>query len=256
MNKIEVYQSDALTFLNEQDHDSIHVMITDPPYWTLDKWRNMGTTTRLGGSLKVENQRPEMFFETIDRDYLWEFLVQAGLNLTKDGHLYMFCDDIVAPIIMNYIRESKDTPFEDCHMLIWDKVNIGMGYHYRRRYECIIFAWKKVSRRLRDLGKPDIFQYKRITNGYPTEKPAALITELITQSLRVGETCCDPFAGSGSLAMAVPFEYNATIRLNDKSDASMMEIKKRMDASITPEAVRYNCQNGGLYNKVRVVDNV
>lgn len=243
-NKIEVFQQDALAFLHEQDHGSIHVIVTDPPYWTLDKWRKIGTTTRLGGGRNKDEQRPDMFFETIDKEYLWDFVRECGRVLSADGHMYLFCDDIVAPIVLNYIRESGETGFEEAHMLVWDKMNMGMGYHYRLRYECIIFAWKKGKRRLRDLGKSDVFQYKRVVNGYPTEKPSALYGELVTQSLRERETVCDPFAGRGTLAFAVPFVYNVNILLNDNSPRSQEEIKRRFSQCVlVPEgelSVRYH----------------
>jgi site-specific DNA-methyltransferase (adenine-specific) len=225
MNSIKISQLDAIQFLESLSRSSVDVVVTDPPYWTLDKWRKIGTTTRLGGHRDASKQRPEMFFETIDQDYLWNLFLALDRVLKLDGHLYMFCDDIVAPILLNYIREASGHMFDDAHMLIWDKVNIGMGYHYRRRYECIIFAYRG-KRRLRDLGKADVFQYKRVTNAYPTEKPAPLVQEFITQSLRIGETCCDPFAGSGVLGAAVPFDYNATILLNDKSPQSIKYMRE------------------------------
>lgn len=246
MNTVQVTQSDALEFMATVPDETVDVLITDPPYWTLDKWRNMGTTTRLGGNRENGNQRDEMWFPTIDREYLWRWFLEADRILRIDGHLYVFCDDLVAPILMNWIREAQDEHrFGECHMLIWDKVNQGMGYHYRRRYECIIFAWRepragvgskaKCQRRLRDLGVPDILQAKRVTGGYPTEKPVSVVEQLVRQSARPyattenarQEVLCDTFAGSGVLAAAVPPEYNARILLNDISDASMRWISKR-----------------------------
>lgn len=230
MNKIHIYQKDALEFLESIQDESVDVIVTDPPYWTLDRWRAMGTTTRLGGHRVKEERREEMFFETIDHDYLWQLFLELDRVLKLDGHLYIFCDDIVAPILLNWIREAKDEHrFGEAHMLIWDKVNQGMGYHYRRRYECIVFAWREPregvrgfqKRKLRDLGIADILTHKRVVNSYPTEKPAALIQELVTQSARIGDTLLDPFCGSGVLAAATPFDYNATILLNDKYQASM-----------------------------------
>lgn len=143
------------------------------------------------------------------------------------GSSSMGAEPKAAPVKSKKVREGE-TPYEDAHMLIWDKETNGMGYHYRRRYECIIFAWKKAKRRLRDLGKADVFRYKRVTNGYPTEKPAALITELITQSLRVGETLCDPFAGSGSVGSACPFDMKATVLLNDNSPMAIQTMRERL----------------------------
>lgn len=35
-------------YLTKIHDDSVDLVITDPPYWTLNKWREVGTTTRLG----------------------------------------------------------------------------------------------------------------------------------------------------------------------------------------------------------------
>jgi site-specific DNA-methyltransferase (adenine-specific) len=220
MNRIQIFNMDALKFMAKIPSAKVDVIITDPPYWTLDKWRNVGTTTRLGGHGDKDKQRPEMFFETIDREYLWDIFVESYRVLKPDGHLYIFCDDIVGPILCQFVREAQEKRFEDCHLLVWDKEAIGMGYHYRRRYEFILFAWKG-KRKLRDLGKADVFRYKRIVNQYPTQKPPGLVQELVTQSARVGDVLCDPFAGSGVLGEATPCDYKCNILLNDKSPESL-----------------------------------
>ena len=242
--RIQVHQSDAIDLCEKQKDRTVDVIITDPPYWTLDRWRNVGTTTRLGGHSSKDKQRPEMFFETIDQDYLWQTFLEFDRILKLDGHLYMFCDDRVAPILLHWIREAKDEHrFGDAHLLIWDKVNMGMGYHYRRAYECIVFAWREPRdgvrgfkpRRLRDLGKPDIIRgIKRIArskDSYPTEKPPALIHYLVSQSARVGDTLFDPFAGSGVLGAATPLDYEARIILGDKSPLAIEHMKQRLAGS-------------------------
>jgi site-specific DNA-methyltransferase (adenine-specific) len=246
VNTIKIYQKDAMEFLQAVDDETVDVIVTDPPYWTLDKWRNVGTTTRLGGHRNKDEQRDDRFFDTIDRDYLWELFLELDRVLKLDGHMYMFCDDQVAPILLNWIREAQDEHrFGEAHMLIWDKVNQGMGYHYRRRYECVIFAWREIrdgvrgfkKRKLRDLGMADILTYKRVTNGYPTEKPSALVQDLLTQSARVGDTLLDPFAGSGVLGAATPFDYNAKILLNDKSQSSMAWMQEKTFPPLTRDLV-------------------
>lgn len=237
MNRLTVYNTDALNWLTSVPDESVDVIVTDPPYWTLDRWRNVGTTTRLGGHRNKGEQRDEMFFPTIDYAYLWETFLELDRVLKLDGHLYMFCDDYIAPILLNWVREAQgEHRFGEAHMLIWDKVNQGMGYHYRRRYECIIFAWREPrdgvrgfqKRKLRDLGMADVFQYKRVTNGYPTEKPPGLVGQLVSQSARIGDTLLDPFAGSGVLYFATPPIYEANILLNDISPASMTRIRDRI----------------------------
>jgi len=78
---------------------------------------------------------------------------------------------------------------------------IGMGYHYRARYEMILF-FEKGKRKLNDLGVPDIIEVPRIYRGYPAEKPAEVSEVLITQSTEEGEVVGDPFMGSGSAGVA------------------------------------------------------
>jgi site-specific DNA-methyltransferase (adenine-specific) len=76
-----------------------------------------------------------------------------------------------------------------------------MGYHYRARYELILF-FEKGKRRLNDLGVPDIISVPRIRNGYPAEKPADVADVLIRQSSESGDVVVDPFMGSGSVGIA------------------------------------------------------
>ena len=66
--------------------------------------------------------------------------------------------------------------------LVWDKCAIGMGYHYRARYEFILF-FEKGKRKLNNLSIPaPSCAHKRIHNGYPTQKPTELLEVLIEQS--------------------------------------------------------------------------
>jgi site-specific DNA-methyltransferase (adenine-specific) len=76
-----------------------------------------------------------------------------------------------------------------------------MGYHYRARYELILF-FEKGKRRLNDLGVADIIAVPRIRGGYPAEKPPEVAEVLIRQSTDAGGVVIDPFMGSGSVGIA------------------------------------------------------
>lgn len=56
------------------------------------------------------------------------------------------------------------------------------------------------------LRKGSVLQVNRLTGTgvrrHPTEKPVSLLTELIESSSRAGDVVLDPFAGSGSTAVA------------------------------------------------------
>lgn len=249
--QIEITQKDALDFLEGVPDETVDVLITDPPYWTLDKWRNVGTTTRMGGHRDKDKQRDEMFFETIDQQYLWDFFLECDRVLKLDGHLYIFCDHNVLPILCNWVREAQgEHRFGECHPIVWDKINMGMGYHYRGQYENILFAWRVPrgpridclsnphdgvrgfkARQLANLGISDVLKCKRVTKGYPTEKPEEIVRTLVRQSARPGDTICDPFAGSGVVGAVVPQDWvNCRVLLNDKSPASIKHIYARLNA--------------------------
>src|SRR5689334_20944924 len=97
--------------------------------------------------------------------------------------------------------EAERAGFRFWKPLVWDKKTIGMGYHYRARYELILF-FEKGKRRLNDLGVADVISVPRVHRGYPAEKPPAVSELLIKQSTEPGEVVADPFMGSGSVGVA------------------------------------------------------
>src|SRR5688572_33282695 len=94
--------------------------------------------------------------------------------------------------------EAERAGFKFWKPLVWDKRSIGMGYHYRARYELILF-FEKGKRRLHDLGIADIIEAPRVNGGWPAEKPRAVTDVLVAQSTdpghlrseerRVGKEC-------------------------------------------------------------------
>jgi DNA modification methylase len=97
--------------------------------------------------------------------------------------------------------EHADELFVLANGVVTHNCKIGMGYHYRARYECILF-FEKGKRKLNDLGIADILQAPRINGGYPAEKPPSISETLISQSTQAGELVIDPFMGSGSVGFA------------------------------------------------------
>ena len=72
--------------------------------------------------------------------------------------------------------EAERAGFRFWKPLVWDKRTIGMGYHYRARYEFVLF-FEKGKRRLNDLGIADVISVPRIHGGYPAEKPPEVSAE-------------------------------------------------------------------------------
>jgi hypothetical protein len=127
--------------------------------------------------------------------------------LVQHRHVYVFGpDDVLAGL-----KVSEWTP------LVWDKGAIGAGNlesPWAPAHEAISFA---VSQHYHAGAKGKPAQPVRLRKGsvlhvtrptgrmvkrHPSEKPVQLMTEIIESSSRAGDTVLDPFAGSGSTAVA------------------------------------------------------
>ena len=174
--------ADAVSWLRSQPADSVDLLVTDPAYESLEKHRAVGTTTRLKHS----------------KARFFELFTEVFRVLKPDTHFYLFCD---AETMFYAKPEAERAGFKFWKPLVWDKRTIGMGYHYRARYEFILF-FEKGKRRLNDLGVADIIVQPRIHRGYPAEKPVKVSEVLISQSSQPGDVVADPFMGSGSVGEA------------------------------------------------------
>jgi DNA modification methylase len=110
-------------------------------------------------------------------------------------------EDLGVQDLVDISIEHADELFLLANGVVTHNCTIGMGYHYRARYECVLF-FEKGKRKLNDLGIADIIEAKRINGGYPAEKPPEVSEILIKQSSEPGELVVDPFSGSGSVGVA------------------------------------------------------
>ncbi|ELH7842581.1 site-specific DNA-methyltransferase [Vibrio vulnificus] len=217
---MNLFQDDAVTWLSALDAASVDLLITDPPYESLEKHRKIGTTTRL----KVSKASSNQWFDIFPNDRFEALLREVYRVLKNHSHFYLFCDQetmfVIKPI-------AEKIGFKFWKPIVWDKVSIGMGYHYRARHEYILF-FEKGKRKLNDLSIPDILTHKRVYRGYPTEKPVSLLEVLVAQSSREGELVVDPFFGSGSTLVAAK-NLNRQFKGNDISSSAHEHIRQRAD---------------------------
>ena len=192
--KFHLGNSDAVAWLRSLAPESIDLVVTDPPYESLEKHRAIGTTTRLKHSKASSND----WFRIFPNARFAELFNEVYRVLARDRHFYLF-SDAETMFVAKPIAEAAG--FKFWKPLVWDKARLGMGYHYRSRYEFILF-FEKGKRRLADLSIPDIITHPRVHAGYPTEKPARVSEVLIRQSTVAGEIVADPFVGSGSAGVA------------------------------------------------------
>ena len=198
-----VVVSDAFELLRGLAPESVDLVVTDPPYESLQIHRARGTTTRLTTN----------WFATVPDARLPELLREVYRVLRPDRHFYLFCDEVTADVIKqqqgvgaarlpNGARRCS-CGFNYWKEVVWAKTTLdgakirgGTGYHYRAASERILF-FEKGKRVLADLGIPDVLMAPRAGVPGPAVKPGAVVRTLIGQSSAPGELVLDPFCGSG-----------------------------------------------------------
>jgi site-specific DNA-methyltransferase (adenine-specific) len=227
----ELSALDAVLWLRDLPTESVDLVVTDPAYESLEKHRAVGTTTRLKHSKSSSND----WFRVFPNSRFGELFVEVFRVLKADTHFYLFCD---AETMFIAKPEAERAGFKFWKPLVWDKRTIGMGYHYRARYEFILF-FEKGKRRLNDLGVADIITEPRIHRGYPAEKPVKVSEIVIGQSSQPGDVVADPFMGSGSVGVAA------------------LHLGRRfLGTDLNPEAVAYSAQRLGRFGEGRKPDDV
>lgn len=196
-----IYNMDCIEGAKQLIEDnSVDLIITDPPY-------NLG----FGGTTQTRTKKPRFSIIANDnlshRDYqrfTFQWLYQAYRVLKPGRHIYVCIDWRMYPFMVLWMRRVG---FITKNCIVWDKVNMGLGWQYRFRHEFVIFAVKgeRNVRRISTRSASDVWRIPRIVGNktvHPTEKPADLMDKMILNSSEPGELVADFFLGSGPVAEA------------------------------------------------------
>jgi len=192
-----IKNQDCLTFLNTLDDNSIDLVITDPPYG-IEQIADV-QHTYAKGLLDEEDKR------NADTSYVLELLTKVAEKLyavmVENAHGYIF----IAPELYKEIKTILEKHFYvHAVPLIWNKTvstTPFRGNNYQQCYEMLLFFVKGERTRQLELPSLTILDYKPTNpkdKKHVFHKPNALLTFLIKQSSRAGQTVLDPFMGSGS----------------------------------------------------------
>lgn len=194
---------DAFELLKEIPDGSIDLIVTDPPFPSIEFHRKIGTTTRL----------KKHWFPTIEDWRFVELLEQFSRVLRKNSHCYIFVDEPTQFVIKTQQLTGQRFPngawktisgLKYWKSLTWVKTSqadrpVGhLGYHWRSTTG-LIMMFEKGKRALKDRTSLDLlFGRYQHNNGYPTAKPREILEKLIYASSYPDDVVLDPFCGSGS----------------------------------------------------------
>ena len=173
---------DCLELMKDIPDNSIDLVVTDPPY---------GISYQ---SCRVERERRKAKILNDEKPFI-EFIPEISRILKPSGACAIFTRWDVQ---QQFIDSMNDNDLKPQNILIWDKVQHGMGdlrRSFGSRYESILFHANK-DFRFQGKRPTDILRFQRVSASkmvHPNEKPVQLIEYLI-------DKCC---AGGGHLCLIV-----------------------------------------------------
>lgn len=174
MKRNSMVLTDATDGLRQLADNSVDLIVTDPAYDSLEKWRAQGTTTRLKNSKSSSNA----WFPVVNKDYFGPFFSQCFRVLKRPSHIYVMCDDEMSYTLRPLLEEAG---FEYRKKIIWHKIGAeedvecpncgthvttrrrpgmpGMGYPYRSCYEVVLLAQKGKRKTPEDRSVRDVLKF-------------------------------------------------------------------------------------------------
>lgn len=130
-----------------------------------------------------------------------EWLPDIYRVLKKGTHCYIM---INSRNLRELQTEAERVGFVFQNLLVWNKGNATPNRYYMQALEFILLLSKRPARNINDMGARNLLTVPNIvgTKQHPTEKPVALMAELIRNSTNEGDTVLDPFAGAGATLLA------------------------------------------------------
>jgi DNA modification methylase len=216
----KLYNCDCIEFMRSLDAGSVDLVLTDPPYGHNNNNNDMIANWEAiyGGINKVKKVNKSEYRPILndgpEANDIFIKCAKLYADILKPGACCCCCCCGGGPD-PQFARWSlwldKYVPFK--MMVVWDKGPMGMGHHYRRSWECVLVAqksgaackWHDTSKRIENIIRPGQHGIKKIIPSkeqHPTVKPVPLMGHFIHLHTEENDLVFDPFAGSGTTAVA------------------------------------------------------
>ena len=214
-DRLRLRRSSALALIRSLARGSIDVLITDPPYSTVDRRRSPGSHLQrwFGGSLTWPQ--------------IGHVLALARPKLARGGVVFVMTNQAG---LESALRAMRGAGFDEpIRVISWDKQAPGLGGGLRHQVEHILVGRVPGSRTLTGSDLVSVAAVGPNTAGrYPTQKPDGLGRALAQMAdVTSRDTVVDPFCGSGALLVGAA-ERGATVIGSDISAYAIALARERL----------------------------
>lgn len=182
----------------------VDAIITDPPYCSgAATEANRGSATHQG--LRSETMRSGRFAwfgsDNMTTAGLCELLRSMCVRapVIEAGSILSFCDWRMVTMLAPAMESAG---WRLRNLLVWDKGHFGCGTGFRPRHEMIIHLTKRAPV-FHSASYGNVITARRVgtEREHPTQKPVALLRDLMAVVSPADGTVLDPFMGSGSMGV-------------------------------------------------------
>lgn len=198
--------AETLETMRQLPADHFAAVVTDPPYCSGGFTEQARRTAKKQG-VQAGGENAANWFQNDDMStggLVWmlrEVATQSQRVLVDGGSLLLFTDWRMVPILAPAL-ESAGLHFRN--LITWNKGAPGMGNGFRPCHEMILHLCKGQPKFYSHYGRNviDVPREKSKGRHHPTQKPVALMRQLLEVVAPPGGHVLDPFMGAGSTGLA------------------------------------------------------
>ena len=201
-----VYQGDCVELMRSWPDGFVDILWTDPPYGHGNHDGDLNS--RLNDHRGIESK-------PIANDGMEEMRTVVDAMLTEAARILKpdcccccccCCGGGPRPTFAWLAQRMDSAGLSFFHSVIWDKINPGLGWRYRRQHEMVMVAHRTNGKLLwadDDIAAPNIMRYSKPRyDDHPNEKPVELVAKFLSLHAKPGQIVLDPFCGSGTTLLA------------------------------------------------------
>jgi len=200
-----VVQGDAIELMAQLPAESVDVIWTDPPYGHKNHEGDWNSSLN---ELRGLENKPIANDSQDEMRVLVDAMLSGAARVLKHDCCCCCCSAGGGPSpTFGWLAQRMDAGgLSFFHCVVWDKLNPGLGWRYRRQSEFVMVAHRSGGKlRWADdsVAVPNVFRLmpdrERI---HPNEKPLKLVESFLSWHSKESDLIFDPFLGGGTTAVA------------------------------------------------------
>jgi site-specific DNA-methyltransferase (adenine-specific) len=202
---VTIYHADCREVLPVLEPESVTLLWTDPPYGHGNHVDDLNQ--RLNGHRGILNQ-PIANDGADEMRAVVDAMLRLALPLLRPECCCCCCCGGGGPRpTFAWLAERMDRDgFSFFHSVIWDKVNPGLGWRYRRQHEMVMVAHRTGGKLAWAEGQEAVSNVVVASPPrnrlHPNQKPHQLVSGFIARHSAPGDLVLDPFMGAGTTLRA------------------------------------------------------